>query len=118
MEQIIELFHTLFYPLWYFLVLGMVYAVSKFSTLFFVAGGRMKSYHAIENYWIYLLVTLLCAIVGIIAGFGDYIVFCRWFLCSLFAGLTGIHFGFDKGLNVSDEELQDLEDEIKKLDKP
>jgi hypothetical protein len=112
MDSFIQLLQTVFYPLWYFLVLGAVYAVSKFVTLFFVAGGRLKSFHSIENYWIYLLITLFCALIGIFAGYGHLILFCRWFLCSLVAGLLGIHFGFDKGLKVSDEELDDLQDEI------
>ena len=61
----------------------------------------MKSFHSIENYWIYLLITLFCVIIEVLAGFENLIVFYRWFLCSLFAGLLGIHFGFDKGLNGS-----------------
>jgi len=112
MDSIIPLIQTLFYPLGYFLILGFVYAVSRFVTLFLIGGGRMKAYHTVENYWIYLFVTLLCAIVGIFAGFGHWIVFCRWFLCSLFAGLLGVHFGYDKGLALSEEELKELEDEV------
>ena len=115
MDSIIQLLQTIFYPFWYFFVLGLVYAISRFTTLFFIAGGSMKSFHSIENYWIYLLITLFCAVIGILAGYGHLILFCRWFLCSLFAGLIGIHFGFDRGLKVSDEELKDIQNEIDEM---
>ena len=116
MNSIVHLLQSIFYPLWYFLVLGIVLEVSKYATLFFVAGGRLKSFHSIENYWIYLLVTLFCGLIGVVSGYGDLITFLRWFLCPLVAGLMGIHIGYDKALGVSDEELRDIEDEIDKMD--
>jgi hypothetical protein len=116
MHSIIQLLQTIFYPFWYFFVLAVVYAVSKFITMFFVASGRLKSFHAIENYWIYFLITLFCVLIGVLAGYGNLILFCRWFLCSLLAGIVGIHFGFDKGISISDDELQDIENEIKDED--
>ena len=116
MSSEIQQIQTIFYPFWYFFVLGLVYAVSKFLTMFFVATGRMKSFHLIENYWIYVLITLFCAVIGVVAGYGHLILFYRWFLCSLLAGLLGIHFGFDRGIKVSDKELKKILDEVDEME--
>jgi hypothetical protein len=108
----IDLLKTILYPFGYFFVLDIVYAVARFAILFFVVGGRLKSFHSISNYWIYLLVILFSALIGVAVGQGHLLVFCRWFICSLLAGVIGIHVGYDKGISVSDEELDDLQDEV------
>lgn len=117
MKSLLEQFQNTLYPFEYFLVLFVVLQVSRFSTLFFVAVGRLKSFHALENYWIYLLVFLFCAILGMIFGYGNLLQFARWFVCSLLAALIGIHMGYNKGIKVDDEELEDIEDEIKRINK-
>lgn len=116
MDNFINLIQTIFYPFGYFLVLFIVYGVSRFSTMFLITTGRMKAFHAVENYWAYLLVILFCAIIGVIGGFGQTISFFRWFLSSMLAGMIGMHFGFEKGANVSDEDLQSIEDELDQLE--
>ncbi|TSJ36436.1 hypothetical protein FO440_23330 [Mucilaginibacter corticis] len=112
MTNLFELIQTVFYPFGYFLLLGLVYAISKFVTLFLVTAGRLKSFHAIENYWIYLLITLFCLLIGICAAGGHWLPFWRWFLCSWLAALIGIHFGFEKGSAVSDKDMEEFENNI------
>ncbi|WP_432327987.1 hypothetical protein ACRQ5D_33830 [Mucilaginibacter sp. P25] len=112
MDTLIHLIQTIFYPFWYFLVLGIIHELAKLTTIFFVAGGRLKSFHVIEKYWIYLLVTLFCLIIGIVVGYGDLTVFCRWFICAQLAALLGIHNGYDKALGMGDLDLKEIEDDI------
>lgn len=116
MNSILNLLQSVFYPFWYFLVLYIVFGAVKIVTMFFVNGGRLKSFHAIENYWIYVLLTVFCALTGILFGYGDLIKFLRWSLCPLLAGLIGIHVGFEKGLALSDEELADIEDDADEME--
>ncbi|QQL49904.1 hypothetical protein [Mucilaginibacter ginkgonis] len=108
MDKALSVVQIIFYPLGYFLALAAVYVISKFTTMFLVAAGRLKSFHAVSNYWIYILIALFCALIGVIVSLGDYMVFCRWFACTTFVGLLGIHFGFEKGVSISDEDLQEI----------
>jgi|GEM_PF-2237090 len=116
MNSILDLLQSVFYPFWYFFVLYVVYEAVKIVTVFFVNSGRLKSSHAIENYWIYVLLTVFCVLTGVLFGYGDLLKFLRWSLCPLFAGLIGIHFGYEKGLAMSDEELAEIEDEADQMD--
>lgn len=111
MDQIIQLLQSVFYPFWYFLVLSIVLEISKMATIFLVAGGRLRSFHAIENYWIYLLVILFCVLLGLVFGHGGLIEFAHWSLCPLLSGLAGIHFGYAKANALTDEDLAEIADE-------
>ena len=116
MNSIIELLQNAFYPFWYFLVLGLVMEAAKILTMFFVAGGRLKSFHAIENYWIYLLLAVFCILTGVIFGHGSAIQFTRWSVCPLFSGLIGIYYGYEKAEAISDEELKEMKEEADEMD--
>lgn len=116
MNSIVELLQTVLYPFWYFLVLGLVMAGFRMLTLLLIAGGRLTRFRAVEVYWIYVLLTLFCAFTGIVFGHGNTMEISRWSLCPLLAGLIGIYLGYDKGLAVSDEELEDIENEADEMD--
>lgn len=117
MNPMIELLLSIFYPLLYFLVLYVVMVVVRVLTVFFVSAGRLRSFHAIENYWIYVLLTVFCAMTGVIFGHGNSVEFARWSICPLVAGLIGIHQGYDKGVALTDEELKEIEDEAEQMKK-
>lgn len=115
MVTFIQEIRILLYPFGYFLALGIVYGITRFATLFLVAAGRLKGFYAIENYWVYITVILLCALVGIAVGQGDLIVFARWFLSSLLTSLIGVHFGYDKGIKISDDDLEEVRKEAEHM---
>jgi len=112
MDSILHLSRTILYPFWHFCALAIVFESTKYLTMYFVLGGRLKAFHSVKNYWIYLLVTICCLLTGVIFGYGNLIVFYRWFICAQLVGLLGIHFGYDKALGLTDEDLEDMEDEV------
>jgi len=63
------------FPFCYVHVFGIILEVSKRVTVFFVAAGRLKSFHSIENYRIYIFTTLFCALFGVVFGYCDFIGF-------------------------------------------